>query len=80
MTTRGLSSKDFQQVAKFVDEAVKITLDIKKSVKGTKLMDFKEAVGETGQDFQEIGKLRTRVKQFASSFEVVGFDSKTCKY
>jgi glycine hydroxymethyltransferase len=41
LTTRGLDTKDFEQVAEFVHRAINIAKDIKKITKGTKLSDFK---------------------------------------
>ena len=80
MTTRGLEKKDFAQVAKFVDEAVKLTIEIKKQVSGTKIKDFKEAVGEKGDAFPQIADLKKRIVDFSATFPVIGFDAKTMKY
>lgn len=80
MTTRGLSEQDFEKVAKFVDEAVQITISIKKKVPGTKLKDFKDALADGGSKFPEIAVLRNKVAEFSSSFPVVGFDPSQAKY
>lgn len=74
MTTRGLGKKDFEKIADFFDRAVKITADIKKDVKGSKLKDFKSAVGSHGDSFPEIGKLKKDVVEFSRSFPVIGFE------
>ncbi|KAI8930295.1 serine hydroxymethyltransferase-domain-containing protein [Entophlyctis helioformis] len=73
MTTRGLVESDFVTVVDFIDRAIQITIDINKTVKGTKLKDFKAAVGETGEAFPEIAKLRADVIAFAHQFPTVGF-------
>ena len=72
MSTRGLGKKDFEQVAAFVDEAVKITTNIKKQVQGTKLKDFKAALADGGSKYPEIGQLKKKVVDFSSKFEVIG--------
>jgi glycine hydroxymethyltransferase len=80
MTTRGLGRSDFEQIARFVDRAIKITADIKGKVSGTKLKDFKEAVGPHGDAFPEIASLRKDVTDFARQFPVIGYDADTMKY
>ena len=77
MTTRGLQKNDFETIANFVDRTVKITASIKSSMPATatKLKDFKEAVGERGDGYPEIGKLRADVTAFARKFPVIGFGS-----
>jgi hypothetical protein len=72
MTTRGLKESDFETVAEFVDRAVAITLDIKKTVAGTKLKDFKDAVAE-GDAFPQVAQLKRDVVDFSQSFPVIGF-------
>jgi glycine hydroxymethyltransferase len=71
MTTRGLKEQDFETVAEFVDRAVKMTIDIKKTVSGTKLKDFKEAVAN-GEAHPSIAELKRDVVDFSQSFPVVG--------
>eukprot|EP00842_Homolaphlyctis_polyrhiza_P005001 jgi/Hompol1/5501/HPOL_004479-RA len=79
MTSRGLGEKDFAKVAEFMDRAIAITVSINNSVKGTKLKDFKAAVGE-GENHPEIAKLRDDVIAFARSFPAVGFNEAEMKY
>lgn len=45
LTSRGFVEKDFVKVAEFVDRAINLTIDIKKSV-GGKLKDFREAINK----------------------------------
>lgn len=68
MTTRGLTQTDFETIADFIDRAVKIALDVKSRVKGTKLKDFMAQVGD-GSGIAEIGQLKEDVVGFAKRFE-----------
>lgn len=49
LTSRGFVEKDFVKVAEFVDRAINLTIDIKKSV-GGKLKDFREAINKEVSD------------------------------
>ncbi|EGF83359.1 hypothetical protein BATDEDRAFT_15526 [Batrachochytrium dendrobatidis JAM81] len=80
MTTRGLVEADFANIAELIDRAVKITVDISNTIQGTKLSDFKATVGETGEAYPEIAKLREDVIAFARSFPAVGFKEAEMKY
>jgi glycine hydroxymethyltransferase len=79
MTSRGLKEKDFEVVVGFIDRAVKIAVEFNKTVKGTRVKDFKEALGD-GSCIAELVKLREDVKVFSKSFPVVGFDVDQMKY
>jgi len=68
MTTRGLSEKDFEQVAVFLNDAVKIGLDIQKQ-SGTKASDFKKASDAMPAPLLQLSK---EVESFASQFDAVG--------
>lgn len=46
---------------------------------GTKLKDFKEALGE-GKKIPQIAELRKDVTEFARQFPVVGFELDSMKY
>nr|KAJ3421184.1 glycine hydroxymethyltransferase shm1 [Polyrhizophydium stewartii] len=80
MTTRGLVESDFAAIVDFIDRAVQLTVEINGSVKGTKLKDFKAAVGETGEAFPGIAALKDEVAQFARRFPAVGFNESEMKY
>ncbi|KAJ3294814.1 Serine hydroxymethyltransferase, cytosolic [Borealophlyctis nickersoniae] len=80
MTSRGLKEKDFAQIAEFIHRAVQMTQKINFEVKGTKLKDFKEAVGEDGSSFPQIAELKKEVTDFATQFPVVGFELNEMKY
>ncbi len=79
MTSRGLTEKDFVQVVNFIDEAVDITVEFNKTVKGTKFKDFKEALGN-GNNVPRLVDLKKRIVEFSKSFPVVGFDVSAMKY
>ena len=63
MTSRGLTEKDFEKVAEFFDDAVSITLELKKSLPSKKLKDFKEAVAtyeKAVESAPKIAELRSK--------------------
>ncbi|KAJ2997049.1 glycine hydroxymethyltransferase shm1 [Globomyces sp. JEL0801] len=70
MTTRGLVESDFTEIVKFIDEAIKLTVDLNKSVKGNKMKDFKAEVGESEPRIRDLKK---QVVAFASKFPGFGF-------
>ena len=71
LTTRGLVEKDFEQVAEFVDRAIKIAKSLKKK-SGAKLSDFKSALQEEKNKSEEINNLRSEVVSYARQFPVPG--------
>ncbi|KAF5835536.1 SHMT-domain-containing protein [Dunaliella salina] len=77
LTSRGFVEKDFEQVATFVDEAVKIAQKLKTAY-GPKLKDFKDALAT--QTTPEIEKLKKDVENFAMSFPTIGFEKGTMRY
>ncbi len=92
MTTRGLDTKEFKQIVRFLDEAIQITVRFNSTVKGilsflqsanlyvgSKFKDFKEALGD-GSQVMEIVDLKQRIIQFSKSFPVVGFNAESMKY
>lgn len=77
MTTRGLNQSDFEKVAEFVDRAVSITIDINKTAKGKKLVDFKSSIDP--QD-SKILSLKSEVTEFCQKFPTIGFEESSMKY
>lgn len=69
MTTRGFAEQDFAQVAKFIDQGVKIAKRLKGMYKTQK--EFKASVTA---DEPEIAKLRSDVEAFAKSFPTTGYE------
>jgi len=77
LTSRGFMEEDFQQVAKFLDQGVKITQSLKESCPGKKLKDFKSYVNG---DMPEIKALKAEVEAFAGEFPAIGFDVEAMRY
>jgi len=67
LTSRGLTENDMVQVAKFLDEAVKISIQIQ-SKTGKKLEDFLPAMNNN----PEILSLKERVENFSKKFPIPG--------
>jgi len=67
LTSRGFKEEHMVQVAKYLDEAVKITIQIQ-SKTGKKLEDFVPALN----DNPEIHNLKERVEAFAKNFPMPG--------
>ncbi|KAF9979315.1 glycine hydroxymethyltransferase shm1 [Actinomortierella ambigua] len=79
MTSRGLSEKDFEQVAGFIDRAVQIAKDANSKAPGKKVKDFKDYVAD-GKHIAEIQTLRKEVEEFARKFPTAGFDESEMTY
>jgi glycine hydroxymethyltransferase len=79
MTSRGLKEKDFEKIVGFIDQAVTIAINFNATVKGTRMKDFKEALGD-GSGVEQVVNLKRIVKEFSKSFPVVGFNASTMKY
>merc|ERR1719506_2346830 len=63
MTTRCCNEEDFHTIARFIDKAIKICLDVQ-AKKGKKLKDFENGLAENA----EIKKLKSEVEAWASKF------------
>ena len=77
LTSRGFMEKDFVQVAKIVDQGVKLTQSLKEKCPGSKVSDFKSWVHG---DMPEIKALKAEVEEFAGSFPAIGFNVETMRY
>lgn len=75
MTSRGLVEKDFEQIAEFLHRAVSITLKIQKE-HGKLLKDFNKGLVNN----KYIEELKADVENFASSFDMPGFEMSQMKY
>jgi len=71
MTTRGLAEADFREVARYLDEAIKIGLDIQKGTASSKLVDFVKAIESDAR----VAALDTEATAFASKFPYPGFEN-----
>ncbi|GFP88079.1 serine hydroxymethyltransferase 3 chloroplastic [Phtheirospermum japonicum] len=73
MTTRGFSEDEFVQVADFIHEGVKITLEAKKTVTGSKLQDFMKFVTSPGFPLTgQVLDLQRRVEALTTQFPIPG--------
>jgi len=75
LTTRKMDESDFEQIAVFLDECLKIALKIQEK-SGPKLKDFVALLD--GND--DIEALKADVNKFATSFPMPGFDPSQMKY
>lgn len=75
MTTRKFLESDFEKIAEFLAETLKISLAIQEK-SGPKLKDFVAMLDGNA----DIKALRTRINAFATSFPMPGFDPKEMKY
>ena len=76
LTTRGMMESDFAIVAGFLDRSVAIAQKIQEE-HGRKLVDFKKGLTADNAD---IMALRKEVQQFATKFEIPGWDVAAMKY
>ncbi|XP_042306164.1 serine hydroxymethyltransferase, mitochondrial [Sceloporus undulatus] len=74
LTSRQFREADFQKVVEFIDEGIKIGLDVKK--KTSKLQDFKSFLLADPETKQKLSDLRQRVETFARAFPMPGFDER----
>ena len=69
MTSRGACENDFEQIGNYIAEALDITSKFVRSNSFKNLSEFETFIKN---DRNEIPKLRLKVEQFASKFDVVG--------
>lgn len=75
LTTRKMVESDFEQIALFLDEALKIACKIQQE-SGPKLKDFVAKLEKNA----EIDALKKKVNEFVTKFPMPGFDPKEMKY
>jgi len=75
LTTRKMVETDFEQIAVFLDQGLKVALKIQEK-SGPKLKDFVALLDEN----EELIALKAEVNKFATSFPMPGFDPTTMKY
>jgi len=79
LTSRGMVEKDFDIVAEIVHKGIEIAKLIQdKAGKGMK--EWRASVGETGENWGEIQRLKLEVVQFARYFPPVGFEVSGMKH
>lgn len=76
LTTRGFTEADFEAVADFLDQALKIAAEIDAATTGRPIAEFKEAL----KTHEGIPALRAAVNEFATRFPMPGFDVATMKH
>ncbi|XP_028654541.1 serine hydroxymethyltransferase, mitochondrial isoform X1 [Erpetoichthys calabaricus] len=74
LTSRHFNEADFEKVVDFIDEGIKIALDVKK--KTTKLQDFKSFLLTDEETKARVAEVRHRVESFARGFPMPGFDER----
>jgi glycine hydroxymethyltransferase len=70
ITTRGYNEEDSRQVARFIDRAVKLSLEIQDKAGAKKLNEFVDAINKNA----DVLKLSEEVEAFASEFPIPGFE------
>ena len=80
MTTRGLVGEDFEKIAKFIDRAIQIALDVSVEIPSTKLHEFKSHLSNGTIHRSKLKQLQEEVIQFSKAFPMVGFDEIIMKY
>jgi glycine hydroxymethyltransferase len=80
MTTRGLIGEDFEKIAKFIDRAIRIALDIAMEIPSAKLHEFKSHLINDTIHRSKLKRLQEEVIQFSKAFPVIGFDELTMRY
>lgn len=72
LTTRNFFEKDFEKVGDFIDDAIKLAMEMVSSLgKGGTLKGFKEAL-EQDEWKAKITTLRERVEEFALKYPMPG--------
>jgi glycine hydroxymethyltransferase len=83
LTTRGCTEEDFQQVAAFLDEGVKLTAKLNERARAQgvkKVKDFKGFVADDAEAKQQVGALKDDVTAFVRQFPTIGFTEEEMKY
>eukprot|EP01067_Filipodium_phascolosomae_P002287 Filipodium_phascolosomae@DN2353_c0_g1_i1.p1 len=70
MTSRGCKESDFEQIGEFLNEALKISLEIQKS-SGKKLVDFVAAAKASSK----VSELKTKVEAWSEKLPMPGIES-----
>eukprot|EP00283_Hemiselmis_rufescens_P002715 CAMPEP_0173417806 /NCGR_PEP_ID=MMETSP1357-20121228/48_1 /TAXON_ID=77926 /ORGANISM="Hemiselmis rufescens, Strain PCC563" /LENGTH=487 /DNA_ID=CAMNT_0014380163 /DNA_START=11 /DNA_END=1474 /DNA_ORIENTATION=- len=70
MTSRGLVEKDFEEIAVYIDRAIKATVAIKKANPSHKLKDFKDLVASSPG--AEVDALSKEVEEWSMKFPLPG--------
>jgi len=74
LTSRQLKEKDFEEVVRLIDKAVKIALEIKEATSGKSIKEFNTTLKTNPEYKSKIDALKTEVHKFAVQFPMPGFD------
>lgn len=83
LTTRGFTEEDFVQVARYIDEGVKLAATLNEEIVakgGKKVKDFKDYIHTDTSALARIDALQNKVKDFVRAFPTIGFDAAEMKY
>jgi glycine hydroxymethyltransferase len=73
LTTRGMKETDIDQVVAFIDEGLKLAIDIKAASPGTLLKDFVATM--VSEKYQaKLSELRDRIENYAAKFPLPGYE------
>ena len=73
MTSRNLKEKEILQVADFIDQGLKLAVEINKAAGGQTLKDFKEKMND--EVFKaKLKELKDKVETYAVQFPMPGLD------
>lgn len=83
LTSRGCTEEDFEKVAAFIDEGVKLTKQLNERARAEgfkKVADFKKFVAGDDEAQEQIGDLCARVTAFVREFPTIGFGEQDMRY
>jgi glycine hydroxymethyltransferase len=83
LTTRGCTEDDFVQVARFIDDGVKLAAELNAECiakGGKKVKDFKEYIVTDGSAVARVEALKAKVTAFVREFPTIGFEVADMKY
>ena len=69
ITTRGYLEEDCREVARFLDEAINLSIKLQERCGSKKLKDFQTEIAKS----EEVKQLRAEVEAFGSKFPLPGF-------
>lgn len=72
LTTRGMKEDDIEQVAAFIDEAIKLAKEIQ-VISGPKLIDYNRVLENDPAIVAKVSQLRERVENFSRDFPLPGY-------
>lgn len=82
LTSRGCTEEDFAQVARFIDEGVKLTIKLNQANPSNtkKVQNFKDFLLSDANAQKEVETLKKKVVTFVRQFPTIGFEDTDMKY